>query len=59
MPCDCSRIIPGSVTRADVRNPRHRFWNVYKFVIAYRPDKEPLIVARVVHGARDFRRLFR
>jgi toxin ParE1/3/4 len=24
--------------RADVRNPRYRFWSVYKFVIAYRPD---------------------
>ena len=45
--------------RADVRDPRYRFWSVYNFVIAYRPEKSPLVVARVVHGARDFKTIFK
>lgn len=45
--------------RMDVRNPRYRFWTVHNFVIAYRPDSLPLVVARVVHGARNFKGLFR
>lgn len=44
--------------RADVTNPRYRFWSVYSFVIAYRFDANPLTVSRVVHGGRDFKKLF-
>jgi plasmid stabilization system protein ParE len=44
--------------RADVRNPRYRFWTVYNFVIAYYPAEKPLVIARVVHGARNFKSLF-
>lgn len=44
--------------RVDVPNPNYRFWNVYRFVIAYRTDKNRVHVSRVVHGARDFRKLF-
>jgi plasmid stabilization system protein ParE len=46
-------------TRTDVADPRYRFWSVYKFVIGYRIDKKPIHIARVVHGARQFARLFR
>ena len=46
-------------TRADVLNPRYRFWTVHSFVVAYRPDSKPLTISRVVHGARDFKKLFR
>jgi antitoxin ParD1/3/4/toxin ParE1/3/4 len=45
--------------RPDVPNPRYRFWSVYSFVIAYRPDVSPVTISRVVHGGRDFRKLFR
>lgn len=45
-------------TRADVQNPRYRFWTVHNFVIAYHFTRKPLTVARVVHGARDFRTIF-
>ena len=45
-------------SRADVSNPRYRFWSVYSFVIAYRVNSKPLIISRVVHGGRDFRSLF-
>jgi antitoxin ParD1/3/4/toxin ParE1/3/4 len=44
--------------RADVEDPRYRFWSVYNYIIAYRLDRKPFTVARVVHGARDFRKLF-
>ena len=45
--------------RADVRDARYRFWAVKSYVIAYRADAEALRVARVIHGRRDFRSLFR
>jgi len=44
--------------RADVSNPRYRFWPVGNYVIAYRVERSTLIVVRVVYGARDFRKLF-
>jgi len=46
-------------TRADVDDKRFRFWVVGKYVIAYRVESDELLVVRVVHGARDFRKLFR
>jgi toxin ParE1/3/4 len=46
-------------TRKEVTNPHYRFWTVYSYVIAYRYDDATLTVVRVVHGHRDFRRLFR
>jgi toxin ParE1/3/4 len=45
-------------SRADVKNKRYRFWSVYSFVIAYRFDETTLTIVRIVHGGRNFRRLF-
>jgi plasmid stabilization system protein ParE len=45
--------------RADVRDPRLLFWSVRPYVIVYRHTRRTLYVVRVVHGARDFRRIFR
>ena len=45
-------------TRSDVRNTKYRFWTVYSYVIAYWYDDTTLTVVRVVHGRRNFRRLF-
>jgi plasmid stabilization system protein ParE len=45
--------------REDVANPSYRFWRVYSYLIAYRMEGRTLIVVRVVHGARDLRRLFK
>jgi toxin ParE1/3/4 len=44
--------------RKDVRNPRLLFWTVWPYVIAYRVTRRTLYVVRVVHGSRNFRRLF-
>jgi plasmid stabilization system protein ParE len=45
--------------RRDVTDPRYRFWAVRPYVIDYHYDDGSLTVVRVVHGARNFRRLFR
>ena len=46
-------------TRSDVKDPRLQFWTVNPYVIAYRYDDKTLTVVRVIHGRRDFRRLFK
>ena len=45
-------------TRADVADKRYLFRAVGSYVIAYRVEQKDLVVVRVLHGARDFRRLF-
>jgi len=45
--------------RADVSINSYRFWRVYSYLIAYRTKGNALYISRVVHGARDFRRVFR
>lgn len=45
--------------RLDVKNQRYRFWRVYSYLIVYFPDTKPLQIVRVVHGARDLRRLLK
>jgi plasmid stabilization system protein ParE len=45
-------------TRPDVKDKRYLFWAVGSYVIAYRVEQKALVVIRVLHGARDFRRLF-
>ena len=46
-------------TRKDVQDGRYLFWVVASYVIAYRVEGNEVVVVRVLHGARDFRRLFR
>jgi plasmid stabilization system protein ParE len=45
--------------RADVKSPTYRFWSVYSYVIAYRFTSRTLTVVRVVHGAMNFKKLFK
>jgi plasmid stabilization system protein ParE len=45
--------------RLDVSNPAYRFWSVYSYVIAYRVQGGSLYVSRVIHGARNVRKMFR
>ena len=52
-------LMPGKGhTRADVKDAGYRFWSEYSYVIAYRYDDVSLTVVRIVHGRRNFRRLF-
>jgi toxin ParE1/3/4 len=46
-------------TRPDVQDKRYLFWAVGKYVIAYRVEGDEVIVVRVLHGHRDFRKLFK
>lgn len=41
--------------REDLANESLRFWPVYSYLIIYRPESQPLQVARVLHGARDIK----
>jgi plasmid stabilization system protein ParE len=45
--------------RDDVTNPNYRFWSVYKYLIAYRVRGRTVTIVRVIHGARNVRRLFK
>jgi plasmid stabilization system protein ParE len=45
--------------RTDVRDQRYHFWRVRSYIIAYRYDANDLTIVRVLHGARDFRTIFR
>lgn len=36
-----------------------RWWPVFRFLILYDPQSSPLMILRVLHGARDLERLFR
>ena len=45
--------------RADVKNPRYRFWNVGSYVIGYYVRGKTVTIVRVVHGARDMRKIFK
>lgn len=39
--------------REDLSDAPLRFWPVYKFLVVYRPDTQPLEIVRVLHGRRD------
>ncbi len=45
-------------SRQDVSDKRYLFWTVGTYVIAYRMQGKQLIVVRVLHGARNIRKLF-
>src|SRR5438067_2952627 len=39
--------------RDDLAPSGIRFWPVYKYLIIYRRDTEPIRVLRIIHGSRD------
>lgn len=41
--------------RLDLAPEPLRFWQVYSFLIVYRPDRRPLEIVRVLRAARDVR----
>jgi len=45
-------------TSRDDLLPNLRAWSVGKYVVFYRPTDDGIDVVRVVHGARDFGKLF-
>ncbi len=45
--------------REDLADRSLRFWPVYSYLIVYRPESRPLQIIRVLHGARDVRRVLK
>lgn len=45
--------------RRELRGRRYRVWAVHSYLMIYRYGPKTLTVVRIVHGARDLRRLFR
>lgn len=45
--------------RRELTGDRIRWWPVFRLLIIYDPETEPLTVLRVIHGAREVERLFR
>lgn len=43
--------------REDLADESLRFWPIYSYLIVYRPETRPLQIIRVLHGARDVRRI--
>ncbi len=43
--------------REDLTQEPVRFWSVYRYVIIYDPKTNPLQIVRLVHSARDVRRI--
>ena len=44
--------------RPDVKDDRFRCWKVHSYIVVYRYTSKTVTVVRIVHGARDFRKLF-
>jgi plasmid stabilization system protein ParE len=45
--------------RRDVNDVRLLFWAVHPYLIVYRFTRRTVYILRVVHGARDLRKIFR
>ena len=43
--------------RADISDERYQFWPIYSYIIAYRCEANTLLIVRVIHGARNFRKV--
>src|SRR5438552_3275547 len=43
--------------RTDLTDADVRFWPVFKYLVIYRPETNPLEIVRVLHGRRDVKRL--
>jgi len=39
--------------RADLTTEDVRIWSVFSYLIVYRPDTVPIVIVRVLHGARE------
>ena len=52
-------LLAGMPTMGHTRDARYRFWTVKPCLIAYRFNSRTVTVVRLIHGARDLRRIFR
>ena len=45
--------------RKDLTNENVKFFSVYPYLIAYRPDTKPLQVVSILHGRRDVEQILK
>ena len=43
--------------REDLASTSLRFWPIYSYLIIYSPESKPLQIVRILHSARDVRRI--
>ena len=43
--------------RSDLTREDVRFWPVFKYLVIYRPESQPLQIVRVLHARRDVKRI--
>ena len=43
--------------RTDLTDADVRFWSVFKYLVIYRPETQPLQIVRVLQGRRDVKRI--
>jgi plasmid stabilization system protein ParE len=43
--------------REDLAEVSLRFWHIYSYLIVYDPESKPLQIVRILHSARDVRRI--
>jgi antitoxin ParD1/3/4/toxin ParE1/3/4 len=43
--------------REDLTDEPVRFWSLFSYVIVYDPETQPLQILRILHSARDLRRI--
>jgi plasmid stabilization system protein ParE len=44
--------------RPDLTERPYLFWPVWSYLIVYDPEAEPLLIMRIIHGARDIGQIF-
>lgn len=44
--------------RAELTGPTVRWWPVFRFLVLYEPEPQPMTVMRILHGARDLDLVF-
>jgi plasmid stabilization system protein ParE len=45
--------VAGHVREDLTRDPQARFWPVFSYLVVYAYDARPLVIAGILHGARD------
>jgi plasmid stabilization system protein ParE len=43
--------------RPDLTDEDVRFWSIFKYLVIYHPDTDPLEIVRVLHGRRDVKQI--
>ena len=59
LPLSFSRPLRKPDTAVLITDEPMKFWRVFSCLIVYDPDTRPIGIARVLHGSRDLKAMFR